>query len=127
MRKAVGGFGKRSCVSTGVRKPGNTYLCVTEHYDMTLAVKMVLNPNTINQSIYQLLTLYQTTKFKIQSKFNVVADDKIIVTQRLKFVFGRIENIVEKEENTGYLHFLFFPQCFQKLSFPEMLKIRIVR
>ena len=25
MRKVVGGFGKKSCVSTGVRKPGNTY------------------------------------------------------------------------------------------------------
>ena len=24
VRKAVGGFGKKSCVSTGVRKPGNT-------------------------------------------------------------------------------------------------------
>ena len=27
MRKIVGGFGKKSCVSTGVRKPGNT--CVS--------------------------------------------------------------------------------------------------
>ena len=25
VRKEVGGFGKKSCVSTGVRKPGNTY------------------------------------------------------------------------------------------------------
>ena len=25
VRKVVGGFGKKSCVSTGVRKPGNTY------------------------------------------------------------------------------------------------------
>ena len=24
VRKVVGGFGKKSCVSTGVRKPGNT-------------------------------------------------------------------------------------------------------
>ena len=24
MRKVVGGFGKKTCVSTGVRKPGNT-------------------------------------------------------------------------------------------------------
>ena len=27
VRKVVGGFGKKSCVSTGVRKPGNT--CVS--------------------------------------------------------------------------------------------------
>ena len=25
VKKVVGGFGKKSCVSTGVRKPGNTY------------------------------------------------------------------------------------------------------
>ena len=51
VRKVVGGFGKKSCVSTGVRKPGNT-LCVTDRHDMTLAVKMALNPNTTNQPAY---------------------------------------------------------------------------
>ena len=29
VRKAVGGFGKKSCVSTGVRQPGNTYASPT--------------------------------------------------------------------------------------------------
>ena len=48
------------------------------------------------------------------------------MTQKLKFVLGRIENIVGKGENAGYQHFLLFPQCFQKLSFPEVLKARIV-
>ena len=57
-----------------------------------------------------------------QSKLKVVADNKIIVTQRLKFVFGRIENMVGKGENAGYQHFLLFPQCFQKLSFQRCLK-----
>ena len=38
------GFGKKNCVSTGVRKPGNT-----DRHDMTLAVKVALNPNTTNQ------------------------------------------------------------------------------
>ena len=47
VRKVVGGFGKKSCVSTDVRKPGNT--CVTDHHDMTLVVKVALNPNTTNQ------------------------------------------------------------------------------
>ena len=47
VRKVVGGFGKKSCVSTGVRKPGNT--CVTDRLDMTLVVKVALNPNTTNQ------------------------------------------------------------------------------
>ena len=34
VRKVVGGFGKKSYVSTGVRKPGNT-MYNTDHYDMT--------------------------------------------------------------------------------------------
>ena len=29
VRKVVGGFGRKSCVSTGVRKPGNTYASPT--------------------------------------------------------------------------------------------------
>ena len=51
VRKVVGGFGKKSCVSTGVRKPGNTVMCVIDRHDITLAVKVALNPNTTNQPI----------------------------------------------------------------------------
>ena len=46
VRKVVGGFGKKSSVSNGVRKPGDTYA------SSTLAVKVALNPNTTNQPIY---------------------------------------------------------------------------
>ena len=60
------------------------------------------------------------------SKFKTLADDKIIVIQKLKFGLERIENIVGKGENAGYQHFLLFQQCFQKLSFPEVLKVGIV-
>ena len=35
------------------------------------------------------------------------------------------ENIVGKGENAGYQHFLLFPQCFQKASFPESSKVGI--
>ena len=42
------------------------------------------------------------------------ADDKLNVTQNIKIVFRRVENIVEKGENAGYQHFLLFPQCFQE-------------
>ena len=31
-----------------------------------------------------------------------------------------------KEENVGYQHFLLFPHCFLKLSFPEALKVGIM-
>ena len=41
-------------------------------------------------------------------------------------VFGSVENIVRKGENAGYKHFLLFPQCFEKASFPEASKGVIV-
>ena len=58
--------------------------------------------------------------------FKAFADDKMIVTQKLKFVLGRLENMVGKGENAGYRHFLLFLQCFLKLSFPEVLRVGIV-
>ena len=81
VRKVVSGFGKKTSVSTGVRKPGNT--CVTDRHDMTLDVKVALNPNTTDQSTFSynvfhsyislvrqntvlcgnVLTLYQPTNF----------------------------------------------------------------
>ena len=48
------------------------------------------------------------------------------MTQNLKLTLGRIENIVGKGENAGYQHFPLFSQCFQKLSFLGMLKVRTV-
>ena len=50
------------------------------------------------------------------SKLIAFADNKLNMTQKLKFAFGRVENIVGKGENAGYQHFLLFPQCFQKAS-----------
>ena len=35
------------------------------------------------------------------SKLKAFADDKINVTKELKFVLGRVENIVGKRENAG--------------------------
>ena len=60
------------------------------------------------------------------SKSKALADDKINVSEKLKFDLGRVENIVGKGENAGYQHFLLFPQCFQKASFPGSLKVGIV-
>ena len=61
-----------------------------------------------------------------QSKFKAFADKKLITTQKLKFVYERLESIVGKGENAGYQHFLLFPQCFQKLSYLEVLKVGTV-
>ena len=73
----------------------------------------------------KVLTLYQTTEFWKLTKFKAFAE-KIIVTQKLKFVLRRVENIVGKEENASKQHFIFFPQCFLRLSFPEVLKVGIM-
>ena len=44
------------------------------------------------------------------SKFKAFADDKINVTEKLKLVLKRVENVVGKGENAGYQHFfLLFP------------------
>ena len=42
-----------------------------------------------------------------------------------KIVLDKIENIMGKEENAGYQHFLLFPQCFQKALSSGLLKARI--
>ena len=48
------------------------------------------------------------------------------ITEKLKFVLEWVENIVGKGENAGYLHFLLFPQCFEKVSFARTLLVGIV-
>ena len=59
-------------------------------------------------------------------KLKAFADDKSNVTQNIKVVFHRIENIVGKEENAGYQHFLLFPQCFEKAFSSSASKVVIV-
>ena len=57
-------------------------------------------------------------------KLKAFADDKLNITQNIKVFFHRIENIVGKEENADYQHFLLFPQCIQKLFFLQSVKSR---
>ena len=59
-------------------------------------------------------------------KLKAFADDKLNVTENVKVVFQRIENIVGKEENAGYLHFLIFLQCFPKAFSSIASKVAIV-
>ena len=60
------------------------------------------------------------------SKLKAFADDKLNITQNIKVVFHRIKNIVGKEENAGYQHFLLFPQCFQKAFSSSASEVIIV-
>ena len=69
------------------------------------AIKIIL--------IAQRISSLPNDKILDQSKFKAFADDKIKVTQKLKFVLRRTENIAGKGENAGYQHFLLFPQCYQ--------------
>ena len=69
-----------------------------------------------------LLNSFPNDKILDWSNLKAFADNKIKVTVKLKFNFGRAENIVGKGENAGHQHFLFFPQCFQKASFSRLLK-----
>ena len=59
-------------------------------------------------------------------KLKASADDKSNVTQNIKVVFHRIENIVGKEKNAGHQHFLLFPKCFQKSFSSSASKVVIV-
>ena len=61
-----------------------------------------------------------------QSKLKAFADEKTNVTQKVKFVLERVENILGKGKNAGYQHFLLFPKCFQKPLFSGSLGARIV-
>ena len=58
------------------------------------------------------------------SKLKAFADEKINVTEKLKFVLGRVESIVGKGENAGFQHFLLFPQMFSKGLFLRVIKSR---
>ena len=62
-------------------------------------------------------------KFLTLSKLKAFGEDKINVTEKLKFVFARVEIIVGKGENAGYQHFLVFPR-FSKPSFFRVVKSR---
>ena len=55
-----------------------------------------------------LLTLYETTIFYTGPNSKHLQTAKY-VTEKLKFVLGRVENIMGKGENTSYQHFLLFP------------------
>ena len=63
------------------------------------------------------------------SKFKAFADDIIIVTQILKLVLERLENIVGKGQMLVTSIFSFSKnvfRSFQRLSFPEVLNMEIV-
>ena len=70
------------------------------------------------------LTFYQNNKTVNESTMKLFAEGKINMSEKLKFVMERVENIVGKGENAGYQHFLLLAQCFSKTFFLRVVKSR---
>ena len=76
----------------------------------------------------------------IYSKFNSLPNDKNFWLLQIEWIcrrqnkcdskpnicFGKGRKHCGKGENAGYQHFLLFPQCFQKTSYTESLKVGAV-
>ena len=60
------------------------------------------------------LLFHSLSNDKILNMTKLEADNKMKVTEKMKFILKMLENIVGKGENGGYQHFLFFPQYFSK-------------
>ena len=74
----------------------------------------------INEKGFNSLT---NIKLCDSSKLKVIADDKVNVTLKQKFLLGWLENIVGKGENAGNQHFLLkFPSMFSKGFFFRVVK-----
>ena len=54
------------------------------------------------------------------TKLKAFADDKLNVAKMMIYLLKWVENTVGKGENAGYMHFLLFPQCFQKTRTVDM-------
>ena len=83
---------------------------------------LVLFSDTNKPVIHQYIRPLPVNKILALSELRTLADDKLNVTQNIKFVFHRTENIVEMGENTGCKHLLLFPQCFQKYIFFRVIE-----
>ena len=86
----------------------------------------------MHNAMLRVLGPYSPTSFNLlpngkilnQSKLKAFADDRLKMAQVAKLILDKIENIVGKEENAGYQHFLLFLQCFQKASSMRVVKRR---
>ena len=82
------------------------------------------NINPLNEWNRLSLSLNSLPNDKILdwSKLIAFADNKTNVTEKLKFVLGRVENIVGKGENAGYQHLLPFSTMFSNGFFLKVVK-----
>ena len=73
-----------------------------------------------------IIFLFNTLTLLDWSKLKAFADDKLNVTEKMKFVLEGVENIVGKGDIAHHEQFLLFPQCFQKSSVSGSWKDGIV-
>ena len=89
-----------------------------------LSFTFILAPaNSFNR--YKILSFGKDlTNGKIfaRTSLKAQAEIKLNVAKMMNSVFDRVENIVGKEESTGYRHYSLFQQCFSLGT----LKVRIV-
>ena len=87
--------------------------------------KEMVSPSMVSPSC-DIVNSLPNDKILDWSKFKAFAEDKENVTQKLKFMFKMVENLVGKGENSGYQHFLLFPQCFQNASYTGFVIVGIM-
>ena len=75
-------------------------------------------------SVCHLVNSLPSDKVLNWSKLKALADDKINLTEKLKFGLGRVQKIVGKEENAGYKHSLISPTMFSKGFLCRVVKSR---
>ena len=69
------------------------------------------------------LTHFQMIKLQTGPNSKGLQTTILSHAQMVRFVFYQKENIVGNGENAGNQHFVLFPQCFQKVSSSESMKI----
>ena len=79
-------------------------------------MKLLSLEHGLNLFSYNHFNSLPNGKILALTKFKAFAE-KIIVTQKLKFMFRNLENILDKGENAGYQHFLLFSTMFYKAFF----------
>ena len=68
------------------------------------------------------LNPFPNSKIYDWSKLKAFADDRINVTEKLKFVLGKVKNNEGKGKNAGYQHFLPLSTMFSKGVFFKIVK-----
>ena len=75
------------------------------------------NRNFTRKELTKVFNSLPNAKISDHSKLKALAEKKINVAQKRKFVFRRVENIARKGENAVYQDFLLFPKMISKASF----------